>query len=229
MSDECRKGRPPLDGGHRADSSPIAHPSSLPASVRAFLAVDLAPDVHARLVALKRSLADAIPSVRWVRDENLHATIKFLGNVAATQIESLRQVLSPVVGRLTAFTVRARGLGTYPSPRRPRVVWIGLMADELPRLAAAVDSALEPLGFARDGRPFRSHITLGRMHAPQAWAPLADALRRYASDDFGSCRINEVVAYRSELQRTGAAYTRLWSIGLVESRQGGFHGAGCED
>lgn len=211
------------------DSSLVAHRSSLPDSVRAFLAVDLAPEVHATLVALKRQLAAAIPTVRWVRDEGLHATIKFLGQVAATQIESLRQALFPVVSPFAPFPVHVRALGAFPSPARPRVVWVGLVAEELAGLAAAVDIALEPLGFPRERRPFRSHITLGRIDAPQAWAPLADALRHHVSDDFGCCRIDELVAYRSELQRTGAVYTRLWSIGLVESREGGSHGAGCKD
>jgi 2'-5' RNA ligase len=96
------------------------------------------------------------------------------------------------------------------------VVWVGLLSDELPCLAAAVDAALEPLGFAREQRAFRCHITLGRIDARQTWAPLADALRSHVSDDFGSCRIDRLVAYRSQLQRTGAVYTRLWSIEMVE-------------
>jgi RNA 2',3'-cyclic 3'-phosphodiesterase len=210
---------PPRSGG---DTEGVA-------SVRTFLAVNLAPEVHATLVALKQQLAAAIPTVRWVRDQALHATIKFLGYVPVSQIEPLRTAVATAVSGFAPFTVRARGLGAFPSPRKPRVVWVGLVADALPRLAAAVDAALEPLGFERERRPFRSHITLGRIDAPQAWAPLADALRRHVSDDFGSCRIDELVAYRSELQRTGAVYTRLWSIGLVESTEGGFHGAGCEE
>jgi 2'-5' RNA ligase len=216
-------------GAQEANSSLIPHRSSLPSSIRAFLAVDLTPDVRAAVVELKKQLAATVAGVGWVRDENVHATIKFLGNIAATQIAVLRQALSPIASRFAPFTVRARTVGAFPSPSRPRVVWVGLTSEELPRLAAAVEAALEPFGFTREQRPFRSHITLGRMHAPQAWAPLADALRSHLSDDFGSCRIDELVAYRSELQRTGAVYTKLWSIGLVESREGGFNGAGCEE
>ncbi len=210
-----------------ANSSLGAQHSSLPRNIRAFLAVNLAPEVHAAIVALKQRLAAAIPQVRWVRDQGLHATIKFLGNIAVPQIEPLRHALTPVLDALPPFQVRARGLGAFPSPQRPRVVWVGLVSDELPRLAAAVESALEPLGFAREERPFRSHITLARIDARQTWARLTDALQEHVSDDFGSCCIEELVAYRSELQRTGAVYTKLWSIGLVESREGGSHGAGC--
>lgn len=197
---------PPPSGGD-AEGAPI----------RAFLAVDLAPAVHARIVALKRRLAARIPAVRWVRDEALHATIKFLGHVPIAQMERLPQVLSPVVSALRPFAAQARGLGAFPSPQRARVVWVGLVSDALPRLAAAVDTALEPLGFAREQRPFRSHVTLGRIDALQTWAPLADALRSHMSDDFGSCRIDRLVAYRSQLQRTGAVYTRLWSMELADS------------
>lgn len=211
-------------------SSPIAHRSSLPRSadaVRAFLAVDLAADVHAALIQLKRELAAQVPSVRWVRDEGLHATIKFLGNIASAQIDPLRQALVPVVSRVEAFTVRAHALGAFPSPTRPRVIWVGLLGDALSGLTDPVERALEPQGFARERRSLHCHITLGRIDAPQAWARVADALKSHASDDFGSSRITEVVAYRSLLQRGGAVYTRLWTIELAD-REGGFHGAGCE-
>ena len=224
-----RRGACARDSSPSPDASLIARRASLPDSVRAFLAVNLAPQVGAAVVALKRELAARVPAVRWVRDENVHVTIKFLGNVAATQLDVLRQTLSPVLSRIGPFTVRVRGLGAFPSPKRPRVVWVGLASDDLPRLAAAVEAALGPVGFAREERPFRSHVTLGRIDAAQAWAPLADALRSHVSDDFGSCRVEELVAYRSVLQRTGAVYTRVWSIGLVESREGGFHGAGCNE
>jgi 2'-5' RNA ligase len=190
-------------------------------SVRAFLAMNLTPAVHDALVTLKRDFAERFPKVRWVRDEGLHATIKFLGHVPAPLIEQIRDALRPVVGHFAPFSVCTRGLGAFPSPARPRVVWVGLSAENLPRVAEAVESTLEPLGFARERRPFRCHITLGRIDAPQAWARLADALKSHASDDFGSCRIEELVAYRSQLQRGGAVYTRMWAIELGGGDQHG--------
>jgi 2'-5' RNA ligase len=196
--------------------------------LRAFLAVELGADIRAALVRLKRELAARAPKVRWVRDEGLHATIKFLGSVAPAQLDAIREALTPVAGAFAPIGVSVRGLGVFPSPKRPRVVWVGLRSDRLARLAEAVELALEPLGFPREGRPFNAHVTLGRIDAPQAWAPLGEALEVHGNDDLGSSRIRELIAFRSQLQRGGAVYSRLWAIELEESREGGANGPGCQ-
>jgi 2'-5' RNA ligase len=148
--------------------------------------------------------------------------------VAPGRLDEIREAIVPTVAAFPAFQVSARGLGTFPSPKRPRVVWVGLEGEALPRLADAVELAIEPLGIAREGRPFRAHVTLGRIDTPQAWARLGEELRRHGQVDLGSSRIRELVAFRSDLRRGGAVYTRLWSIELEESREGGPDGAGCE-
>lgn len=194
--------------------------------LRAFLAVELETGVRCALVRLKRELAARAPRVRWVRDDGLHVTVKFLGSVTPTRLDAVREALVPVVAAFAPFGVSVHGLGVFPSPRRPRVVWAGLQSDRLPRLAEAVERALEPLGFAPEGRPFRAHVTLGRIDAPQAWASLGEALEMHRNDDLGSSHVRELIAFRSELQRGGAIYSRLWAIELDESREGGANGTG---
>ena len=100
-----------------------------------------------------------------------------------------------------------------PSRRRPRVFWVGLDCAPLAALAAAIDAALVPLGFAPEQRPFRPHITLGRATGGSGGPErLEQALERHWHDDFGDCALRELIAYRSDLRRGGAVYTKLWTI-----------------
>ena len=98
-----------------------------------------------------------------------------------------------------------------PSARRPRVLWAGLVAGtgELAALAAAVEAALVPLGFAPEARPFQGHVTLGRVRSPRGLAPLAAALEAGAGLELGAWRAAEVVLYRSRLRPTGAVHEAL--------------------
>jgi RNA 2',3'-cyclic 3'-phosphodiesterase len=180
--------------------------------VRSFLAVEVAPEIHAALVELKQELSTAGAAVRWVRDAGLHATVKFLGGVPEAQLPVLHDALTAAVGGMAPPRASVRGLGMFPNPKRPRVVWVGLDCQPLTQIAAAVDAALAPLGFARETRPYHAHITLGRVKELRGWAPLDAALQAHRSDDFGSCTLGELIGYRSDLRRDGAVYTKLWTI-----------------
>lgn len=180
--------------------------------VRTFLAVEVAPAIHAALVDLKRELARTGAAVRWARDEGLHATVKFLGGVPEAQLPALRDALTDAVGTTPPLRAAVRGLGMFPNPKRPRVVWVGLACQPLTAVAAAVDGALAPLGFAAENRPYHAHITLGRVKELRGWAPLDAALTAHRDDDFGDTTIDQLVAYRSDLRRDGALYTKLWTI-----------------
>lgn len=181
-------------------------------TVRAFLAVEVAPEIHAALVDLKRELAGAGAAVRWVRDEGLHATVKFLGRVPEGQLAALRDALSTALGATPPMRAAVRGLGMFPNAKRPRVVWVGLDCQPLTAVAAAVDRALAPLGCAAENRPYHAHITLGRVKDMRGWAPLDAVLAAHRADDFGVTAIDQLIAYRSDLRRDGAVYTKLWTI-----------------
>lgn len=183
-----------------------------PPAVRAFLAVEVSPSIHAALVTLKHELERSGAAVRWARDDGLHATVKFLGAVPEARLPALRAALTDAVGKTGAMIAGVRGLGVFPTLTRPRVVWVGLDCPPLARVAAAVDTALTPLGFAPETRPFRAHITLGRVNGPHGRQRLEAALRAHWSDDFGRCAIGGLVGFRSDLRRDGAVYTKLWTI-----------------
>ena len=190
------------------------------ARIRSFVALDLQKSVLVGVQTLQQQLANTRADVRWVRREGLHVMLKFLGAVEASQLEPVHRALAAAVGTHPALHVEVQGLGAFPSLRRPRVLWVGLRGAGLVELAARVDAALVPLGFAPEARAFTPHITLARVNTLRGWPRLEEAFTAHLDDAFGDCDINVVTIYRSELQRGGAVYTPLWTIPLAENKEG---------
>ena len=185
--------------------------------LRAFLALRVAAEIEARLVELKQRLAASGAGVRWVRDDGLHATVKFLGSVEETVLASMRDALAAELAAFAAFDAKVKGLGVFPTMRRPRVVWAGLHAASAGDLAARVERIVAPFGFPPEARPFHAHITLGRVSTPSGWARLEAELRAREQEEIGTSAITELIGYRSDLRRDGAVYTKLWTIPFVPS------------
>lgn len=177
----------------------------LPDAVRANLATEIE--------RLRRSVRD----VSWVAAENLHLTLKFLGEVEPGRLDGVATALAGVVTAAPAFPLALRGLGAFPSPTRPRVIWAGVTdAVEVVQLAARVEEALAQLGLPREGRPFSAHVTLGRVREPRRDPVLAAGLAEGAGREFGAFRVDQVALMRSDLSPRGARYTALgsWVLGV---------------
>ena len=143
--------------------------------------------------------------------ENLHLTLKFLGNVVATRVDAIGAALAAAAADTPAFDFGVEGLGAFPSPTRPRVIWAGAGGGQVEAvgLAGRVEDALAPLGFAREDRPFAAHITLGRVREPRRDTALAEALAAGAARPLGVVRAGRLSLMRSELSPRGARYTEL--------------------
>ena len=148
-------------------------------------------------------------SIRPVRRDHLHVTLKFFGNVEQSAVAALCRSLDEVISAREAFNWSLFGTGAFPSPARPSVVWAGAVdQDGFADLAAEIESRGEALGFVREGRPFHAHVTLARIkfRPPDELAAL---LRETAEIDFGPQRAKEVVLFQSTLGRSGSTYTPL--------------------
>lgn len=176
----------------------------LPEGVRAALAREIE---RLRLVAR---------GVAWVAPENLHVTLKFLGEVDEARLPSLREALAGAAAPVPPFDLAVRGLGAFPSVGRPRVIWAGLGegADAAAELARRVDEALASLGFPREDRPFAGHVTLGRVREPRRHPALTAAIEAGGGRDFGLVRVDAAALMQSRLSPHGARYTRLESAPL---------------
>jgi 2'-5' RNA ligase len=187
----------------------------LTTTVRTFVAILLPDDVRRALAASVAQLRTVGNDVAWVGPDNFHLTLKFLGPVDADRLPAVTDALTDAAGGCPSFQLGIRGLGAFPSPARPRVLWAGVDAGAAPAaaLAARIDDGLEALGFKREARAFSPHVTLGRVRQPHAQPRLAEALT--ATVAFGRVEVRHVSLMRSDLSPRGARYTELAAAPLV--------------
>lgn len=182
--------------------------------MRLFVALEIPAAVRDNLAALVedlRALSGKSPDKRprWVRRENLHVTLKFIGEADPHRLEGIPNALSKVRSN-APIGLDFRGLGFFPNERNPRVVWAGVNASlNLPALAADIDLALETQGFAREHRAFTPHLTLARLEPPGISGELRDAIQKNNGREFGSFQAREFQLMESKLHSSGAVYTSL--------------------
>lgn len=177
--------------------------------VRAFVAVLLPEDVRARLAATADELRARAPGLAWVRAENLHLTLRFLGEVDPVTLERVQQAMDAAAATVAAFTVSLGGLGGFPAGRSPRVLWAGVRAggEGLVALHAALESGLIARGIPGEGRAFHPHVTLARARERRGASGLSGALG--GGPGFGEARVSALHLMRSELDPRGARHTVL--------------------
>jgi len=182
--------------------------------VRTFVAVELPGEVRNRACQLIESLRrSSETNVRWVTPDQLHWTLKFLGDVDLLEIPEICRRLSTAVAPLAPFDVAARGVGAFPDTLRPRTVWIGMREglESMIALHAVVENVLADLGFRQEQRRFRPHITLGRVRgaAPGDQQEFAERLKEYADFEAGISSVFEVAVFSSHPGPKGPIYEPL--------------------
>jgi 2'-5' RNA ligase len=179
--------------------------------IRSFIAIEIPPPLKARMEEIQRELRGTDADVKWVRPEAIHLTLKFLGPIRQEDVERISRALAPIVSGGESFEVRVKGLGCFPHPRSPRVVWLGVDRgrEALARLQGGIERKTAELSFPPEDRPFSPHLTLGRVRSPRGRTGLAQALERHRDAEIGSFQAREVILFRSELRPSGAVYTKL--------------------
>ena len=185
--------------------------------MRLFVALEIPDTVRDNLAAQIKELRDLSTKVadkrpRWVRPENLHVTLKFIGEVSPTKLGGIRSALSAIRSD-TQVDLKFHGLGFFPNEQYPRVLWAGLDASaNLTSLAGDIDGALESQGIARERRAFTPHLTLARIEPPGLHEKLRAAIQENRAREFGSFQTREFQLIESKLKPSGAEYTTLASF-----------------
>jgi len=179
-------------------------------SWRVFIAIELPASARQRLKDHIDRLRDALPDARasWSREENLHLTLKFLGDTPVSTIETLSQAAKRAASRAIPFELIVTGAGAFPPVGQPRVLWIGIedTSEQLGKLQQALEDECDKEGFAREPRPFHPHLTIARLRRPQGSRQLA-ALHEEMGFEAETVRASALAVVRSELGSEGSRHT----------------------
>jgi 2'-5' RNA ligase len=188
--------------------------------VRCFIAIELPDGVKRGLRELQAQLkAESSAPVKWVEPENIHLTLKFLGNVASGRIDEIAQAMKEAVRGTPPFSLEVKELGVFPNPRRVQIVWVGVSGEteKLATLQKRIESGLAKLGFAPENRRFTPHLTLARLRdraTPQEREKLGQLIAETEFAAAQSFSVDSVKLIKSQLTREGPIYSQLSSAEL---------------
>jgi len=187
---------------------------------RAFIAIELPHDVRACLAKHIDNLRSAMPEVRasWSREENLHLTLKFLGDTSVAKVEALSQAAERAASTVEPFEMVVEGCGAFPPEGQPRVLWIGIddPSGKLVELQQALEAECAEVGFAREPRPFHPHLTIARIRKPQGSRRLA-VVHKEIGFNREIVGVSEISVIRSELRSEGSKHTVISRHSLLSA------------
>ena len=182
---------------------------------RCFIAIELSREIRDTLDKIKDELKKTIYGVKWVKSDNIHLTLKFIGYVEEEVVEKIKDILNDIAKEKEPFKIRLSSAGAFPTPERPRVIWLGIDegAKESTDITNLIEEKLEPLGIEKKSRPFHPHLTLARDKFLKDKSSVKTA--------FASLKIpptemsaSKITLFQSTLTREGPIYTILHEVGL---------------
>ncbi len=182
-------------------------------AVRAFIAVDIDdPEVRKKIIAFRDAVAASGAHVKIVEDENIHLTLRFLGNIPETLIDDIYDVMRSI--RFKPFKIRVSGVGCFPNINRPRVVWVGVTEgyEELKRIRDELERGLRGLGFRPEREEFVAHITVARVKSGRKREALRKVIEEFQDFDAGEMVVRYIRLKQSILTPRGPIYRTLREV-----------------
>ena len=185
--------------------------------IRTFIALELPEEVKKEILEIQRRLVIKDAKIRWVSKENTHLTLKFLGGVEERLIPDIYETINTASKSFNSFQLNLSNVVLFPNKRRPKIIWAGIggRTSELELLAEKCDSALHRIGFKRENRKFKPHLTIGRIKCLGDAQDLSQRLNDLEVNpiEFEAAKINII---KSDLTSGSAVYTLLNSINLIK-------------
>lgn len=178
--------------------------------MRLFIAIEIPHEIKAALAAAQNHLRQIRADVSWTKPENIHLTLKFLGEVEESRLNEIRQVMNDAVSETSFFSLGLQGMGVFPDERQPRVLWAGLTGaiEQLQKLQRRLDGGLRQINLSDGNNDFHPHLTIGRIKSNRNTRELLAEAQQYALPAL-SFNVSEIVLMKSELHPAGARYTAL--------------------
>ncbi len=182
--------------------------------IRTFVAIEIPKDIMSKIAELQSNLKKLGERVSWTKSENIHLTLKFLGDTDEDLIDEIISQLKESAASVKPIQISIRTVGTFPNLKNPRVIWVGAESEQtqLIELASKIEAGMEKFGFKKENRPFSAHLTLGRVKDVKGIQPVMDKLKAYENFEAGSFLATEFLLIKSELHPTGAIYTPLKTV-----------------
>ena len=184
--------------------------------IRAFLAIELPPAITEGIDRVQGDLKQSHADVRWVVPSRIHLTLKFFGNIDEVACGGIMDAVGKAASGVRAFTLAVKGLGAFPSTRNPRVVWFGVEdgSHVLKGFQEAVEERLHQIGYPKEERGFKPHLTVGRVRSGKGRSELLRRMEHFFGEDLGEFLVERIVLFKSDLRPTGPMYTELEALKL---------------
>ena len=186
-------------------------------TIRSFIAFKLPEKTIASIRDVQENLKSYGFNIRWVQPQNIHLTLKFLGATSSIHTDKIKDAMVQSASDAGSIWLEAKGVGLFPDIRRPRVLWVGIagQTDPLYSLQKRLEEALSIIGFAKEKRLYRGHLTVGRVKGKIVTKKLQDAMDLFKDFRSQPFTLSELSLFKSDLKSTGAEYTELMRVSMV--------------
>ncbi len=178
--------------------------------LRCFIAIDIPKEIKENISEVINLLSKYGADIKWVKPENLHITLKFLGKTQDLLISKIKEELSHVISLYNPFHIKIYGTGMFPAVKRPRIIWIGVEnSNVLISLKEDIEESMSMLGYQKEEKEFNPHLTIGRIRSHKGIQNIIAALNNFKDKFFGNIMIERIKLMKSDLKPEGAEYTCL--------------------
>jgi len=183
--------------------------------MRCFIAIELSQETRGVLDKIQEELKQTIHGVKWVKPDNIHLTLKFIGNVEEETVDKIKEAMTQAASQTQPFKIKLSSAGAFPTPERPRVIWIGIEEGrkESTDIASSVEEKLIPLGIEKENRAFHPHLTLARVKFLKDKSSVKNAFTSLKIPQI-EMTAEKVTLFQSTLSREGAVYSVLHEADL---------------
>jgi 2'-5' RNA ligase len=180
---------------------------------RGFIAIDIT--TTPQIITFEEEIVKSGADVKLVEPENIHITVKFLGDTNENSIDAIEQKIQESVRDIKPFPITLRGTGVFPNQNYMKIIWVGIIdAGDIQTIAQTIDTLLAPLGFKKESRGFSPHLTVGRVKTAKNKDKLLQIIQRHNETEFTTQEIHSIILKKSELTPKGPIYTTLREVRL---------------